>query len=271
MSVFRIAAYQATSRNCTLSLALAEARELASEASTRGARVLVLPECFVGGYFADGATARDAAFSTDDTAFHELCAISAGLDIAVVAGFNERRGNAIFNTAAVVENGRCRGLYRKACPLHDHHTPGRDFPVFEKDGVVFGVLICFDVSRIEPARILARAGAKLLLCPMDNRVGLDHPYATRPPYYPHLAARSHENNCWLVTADVALAREGANVCPGHSVVYDNEGMEVARSTAFADELLVFDIPRERLLRDRPGRLFAAPDLALIYTASARPS
>jgi predicted amidohydrolase len=271
MSVFRVATYQALSCERPLSHALVELREQAREVAARGARVLVLPECFVGGYFADGAAARAASFSTADSAFRDLCAATKDLDIAVVAGFNERREEAFFNAAAVVENGRCHGVYRKACLLHDHHTPGRDFPVFEKDGVVFGVLICFDVNRIEPARILARAGAKLLLCPMDNRVAPDHPYATRPPYYAHFAARSHENNCWLVTTDVALAPSDTSVCPGHTVVYDNEGMEVTRSTAFAEELRVFDIPRDSLMRDRPARLFAAPDLARIYAASERRS
>ena len=96
---------------------------------------------------------------------------------------------------------------------------------------------------------------------MCNRVPLDHPYAKRPAYYSQFVARSFENRCWLVSADWICPQDGASVCPGHSVIYDPDGREVARSREGEEQLLIFDIPLNRLLQEKGRRVYGSFPLA----------
>ena len=99
---------------------------------------------------------------------------------------------------------------------------------------------------------------------MDNRVPPEHKYSTRPSYYNHIVARSFENNCWFVSADVVRPNNGISICPGHTFVYDNDGVEVSRSKEFIEELLIHDIPMISLTQERPIRLFGDPDVVRLY-------
>ena len=44
----------------------------------------------------------------------------------------------------------------------------REFPVFTHNGLTFGVVICSDGGYIEPARLLAIKGAKVIFAPHFN-------------------------------------------------------------------------------------------------------
>lgn len=264
MSAFRVAAWQGPNAQ-----SVGETLRIAREADAAGADVVVFPECFLTGYYADRERAAESALTLDGPEMTRLCAESAGIGATMIVGFNERRGDELFNSAAVIEGGRCRGVYRKSYLYYGYHTPGREYPVFERDGVTFGIVICLDVFYLEPARILARRGAKLIFCPMDNRVPPDHKYATRPAYYSHFVARTFENDVWLVSADVVEPFAGGTVCPGHSAVYDPDGREVARSVELAEALLIYDIPRASLARKRPVKLHGDAGVVSVYAESER--
>jgi predicted amidohydrolase len=122
-------------------------------------------------------------------------------------------------------------------------------------------VICLDANYFEPARLLALQGASILFSPMCNKVSIGHPYEKRPTYYSHFVARSFENRCWLMTADWIWQNDGRSVCPGHTVVYDPDGKEVARSQEAAEQLLIYDIPKERLLHEKGKRVHGSPLLA----------
>jgi len=73
----------------------------------------------------------------------------------VLLGFNELAGDHLHITVAVVERNVIHGCYRKMFPVFKHETPGNAFPVFTRNGLKFGIVICADGSYIEPCRILA--------------------------------------------------------------------------------------------------------------------
>lgn len=87
-------------------------------------------------------------------------AIIATPDAIFMVGSDELRGEDLFNTVLVAERGNLVGTYSKAFPCYDYFTSGRDFPVFERDGIKFGVVICVGGGYIEPTRILALKGAR---------------------------------------------------------------------------------------------------------------
>jgi predicted amidohydrolase len=255
----RVATYQAEVATTLAIRDLPESRLLtiravACEAEQKGVEVLVFQECFLTGYFDNKNAAWASSLTTDGHIFAALCAITQDLSVTLIVGFNEQRGEELYNAAAVVERGRCLGIYRKSYLYHSYHTAGRDYPVFQKRGVTYGVVICLDATYQEPSRILAGFGARVLFCPMDNRVLPDNKYAERQVHYNHIAERSRENNCWFVSADVAHVFDGDVVCPGHTVIYNSRGLEVCRSLAFTPSLVTYDIPRQDLLSERVKRL-----------------
>jgi predicted amidohydrolase len=89
----------------------------------------------------------------------------------VVAGIVEREGVALYNTAVLLDRaGELVGKYRKVYlpreEIEGGLTPGTDYPVFTTDFGKVGVMICWDIQYVDPARALAQRGAELLLVPI---------------------------------------------------------------------------------------------------------
>jgi predicted amidohydrolase len=234
--------------------------------------LICFPEGFLTGYYVDEVLARENSLKVGESDFDEWLKIAKNYSPTVIVGFNERVGVALFDSAAVIENGKLLGVQRKHYLYHNYFASGTSFRHFQSKGVNFGVVICLDTKYFEPSRILALQGAAILFSPMCNRVSTDHPYAKRPSYYSHFVARSYENQCWLVTADWALLSDGETTCPGRSVIYDPDGKEVARSREGIEDLLLFDIPKERLFREKDQRVCGSPLLSqeIATISSAEP-
>jgi predicted amidohydrolase len=222
---------------------------------------ICFPEGFLTGYYAQETLAREHSLDIVEPAFSEWLELFKISTATIIVGFNEREGSHIFDSAAIIENGKLLGVQRKHYLYHDYFTSGTSFSPFSSKGIIFGIVICLDTNYFEPARLLALQGATILFSPMCNRVALEHPYAKRPPYYSQFVARSHENRCWLIAADWVLANDGEFVCPGHSSIYDPDGREMARSRENREDILVIDIPKERLFEDKGRRVHGSPSLA----------
>jgi predicted amidohydrolase len=78
---------------------LARLRAAAGEAAAQGAQLLVAPELAVTGYGASPETLRGAAAALDGAIPDALAGIARESGVALVAGFPERRGEAIHNSA----------------------------------------------------------------------------------------------------------------------------------------------------------------------------
>lgn len=219
------------------------------------------PEGFLTGYYAEVKAARENSMEVGDDAFNQWLEMLAGYSSTVIVGFNERESQNLFDSAAIIEHGKLLAVQRKHYLYHNYFTSSSSFSACESKGVTFGVVICLDANYFEPARLLALQGATILFSPMCNRVPLNHPYATRPSYYSHFVARSFENRCWLVTADWVWPNDGTSICPGHTVIYDYDGQEITRSTAGEEQLLLYDIPPNQLLREKGRRVHGSPLLA----------
>lgn len=97
--------------------------------------------------------------------------LAARLNCYLVAGLFERVGDAVYNTAVLLDRrGEVVGTYRKThLPYEEVEagvTPGDAYPVFATDFGTVGLLICWDLQFPEPARALALAGAEIILLPI---------------------------------------------------------------------------------------------------------
>lgn len=198
--------------------------------------IVAFPECFLTGYPDTEQTARRDAFAADSPSMMRVLDLSSRFAATLIVGFNETRGADLYNTAAVIHQGHLLGVYSKCTAYQKFHRQGRTFPVFERDGVTFGVVICSDGGYIEPTRILAAKGAKIVFAPHFNYIGakglIDHFQKVRSDHI----ARAVENQIHFIRANnvVLGARDPAieryeGVGYGDSYIVDTAGEMVIRS------------------------------------------
>ena len=210
-------------------------------------QILCFPECFLTGYPDSAEAARAGAFTLDSPSMMQLLDKSAKFDPTFVVGFNERRGDDLYNTAAVVHKGHLLGTYSKCAAYMPFHKQGREFPVFERDGVTFGVVICADGGYIEPSRILAVKGAKIIFSPHYNFIGahglISHFMKVRADH----AARAVENGVFFVRANsVTVGKEtgvtkSEGVGYGDSYIVDPHGEILIRSRRQTEDYFFADL------------------------------
>ncbi len=209
--------------------------------------ILCFPECFLTGYPDTEGPARESAFAVDAPQMMRLLDATSRFDTCFIVGFNELRGADLYNTAAVVHKGHLLGTYSKCTAYMKFHRQGWTFPVFEHAGLTFGVVICSDGGYIEPARILALKGAKVVFSPHFNHIAAEgligHFMKVRADH----VARAVENSVYFVRANnVSLGKEEcirntAGVGYGDSYVVDPHGEIVVRSRRHVEDFLFCDI------------------------------
>lgn len=203
--------------------------DLTADAVRRGARVVVFPE--YSSYFTDpfDAELRAHAEPIDGPFTRRLTAIAAGEDVTLVAGLVEAAddGHRVHNTVVAVDASGVRARYRKQ-HLYDAFgqresewiAPGPldDPEVFDVDGIVFGVMTCYDLRFPEAARRLVDAGAQAFLVPAEWVRGP----LKEAQWTTLLHARAIEN-----TAYVAAADHPPPLGVGGSTIIDPQGVALA--------------------------------------------
>lgn len=208
--------------------------------------VVSFPECFLTGYPDKEEVVRKSAFAADAPQMMKLLDRTARFEATYIVGFNELRGNDLYNTAVVVQKGHVLGTYSKCSAYMKFHKQGREFPVFERNGVKFGVIICSDGGYIEPARILALKGARIIFAPHFNAINAKGLIAHFQKVRADHTARAVENDVWFVRGnnvildrDPSLSFEGVGY--GDSYVIDPHGEMVVRSRRHREDFFFIDI------------------------------
>lgn len=258
--MIKVAAYQYTPAN-DIQARKDQMKNILEKAASKQIDFLCLPEGSLTGYYAQEELAWQNSLALKEDDFQEWLEVFRNSTATVIVGFNEQDENQIFDSAAIIENGSLLGVQRKHYLYHNYFASGTTFSPFNSKGITFGVVICLDTNYFEPVRILALQDATILFSPMCNKVSLDHAYAKRPPYYSQFVARTHENRCWLISADWIWANDGVSVCPGHSVIYDPDGREIARSQEGEEQFLIADILFNQLFQEKGRRVPGSQKLA----------
>ena len=221
---------------------LATCRRLAAEAADRGARILVLPECFafLGTREGDKLAISEAIDEAHPgpivemlqtvAASHRLVVVAGGLPERV-AGDHTRT----YNTALVVgPGGELAARYRKI-HLFDVDIPG-GATLRESDatargdagllvrshGLGLAVTICYDIRFPELYRRLWQAGADVLLVPAAFTA-----HTGRAHWHLLLRTRAIENQAYVVAAAQAGRHNDKRESFGHSMIVDPWGTIVA--------------------------------------------
>src|SRR5690348_8651309 len=147
------------------------------EAAAKGAKLVLLQELHTGLYFCQTEDTHvfDQAEAIPGPSTQELGAVAKELGVVIVVSLFERRAPGLYhNTAAVLEkDGTLAGIYRKMHIPDDpgyyekfYFTPGDlGFEPIQTSVGKLGLLVCWDQWYPEAARLMALAGADLLLYP----------------------------------------------------------------------------------------------------------
>ncbi len=158
--------------------------------------VLVLPELAFTGYtFINKKEAVLLSEEIPGELSNGLLDISKKHNIAISAGFLERNGKNIFNSALFITPQGILDIYRKVHLFYnekDIFEPGKNLNIFEYKGVKFGQLVCFDWLFPEAMRTLTLKGAQVIL----HLSNLVLPYCQDA-----MITRSIENRVFIVTAN----------------------------------------------------------------------
>ena len=97
-------------------------------------------------------------------------------------------------------------------------TPGDQITTFETEFGTMGVCICFDIRFVEPYRIMAERGAKMVFVPADFNM-------TTGPAHWELThrARALGNQLFVLACAPARNEEASDVAYGHSMLTDPWG------------------------------------------------
>ncbi len=189
-----------------------------ADRATPRARLYVFPELMTSGYaFVSRAEAHALAETPSGRAayapgLHALAAWARARRVHVIAGFPERDGRRVYNSAAVIApSGRVVDVYRKLHLFDDEKlwfAPGDRAPRITRVGPArVGTLICYDWRFPEIWRALALDGADVIAHPSNFVVPRAAQQAT--------LVRALENRVYVVTAN----RVGEDVRPGRTLAF----------------------------------------------------
>jgi len=223
----------------------------------------VLPEFFAAGYnFKTKKEAAKCAERADGPLSKLLQAYAARNNTAIVAGFPEKAGAKLYNSAFLVKHDKVR-VYRKTHLFGGEKrffTAG-DTGFFVEDvaGAKVGVMICFDWLFPESARTLALKGAEVVA----------HPSNLVLPWGPEgMKIRSLENRVFSATANRIGVERGLRYIGQSQIVSPNGSLltrlgtdEVRAAVVAVDAWTAKDKkvhPACDLLKDRRPRFYASP-------------
>ena len=231
------------------------------------ADLFVLPELFSTGY----------RFKSMDDAHHYAELVPGGvttsflthlakkINTCFIAGLVEIDGDRIYNSSVIVGPHGFIGRYRK---IHLFDTEKACFhagteapPVFDLNGAIVGVMICFDWRFPETARSLALQGAEIIA----------HPSNLVLPHCPQaMITRCLENRVFAITADRVgderrVPGESLHFI-GQSQVVDPDGNILVRASETEEEVQIVEIdiekarekylnPRNEIFKDRRSDLY----------------
>lgn len=201
----------------------------------------VLPElCTTGYQFTSKEELMPLAeeFPTGFTA-KTLIQLTKELNNAIVIGVAEKSGTNIYNSAAIFQQGKFEGIYRKIHLFYKEKnvfTPGNEKPkVYNLMGTMVGVMICFDWIFPETARTLALKGAEVIA----HSTNLVLPYCQQA-----MITRSIENRIFTATAN-RIGTENRDdeelTFTGMSQVTDFSGNRLGQLTDNEENVLIVDI------------------------------
>lgn len=203
------------------------------ECATKGARVVVFPECALTGYFED----EIQRLSTESLAEAEerVAAACKANGIYAIVGAPTREAHKLFNSAIVFSpGGKVIERYHKIQLAEGWPEGGTQLTVFHIDGVPCSVIICHDERYPELVRLPVLAGARVIFY-LSHESGLREEHKIGP-YRAQIQARAVENTVFVVHAN-APANKDTTGSHGQSRIIGPDGNILEEAAIFSEQTL----------------------------------
>ena len=229
--------------------------ECVERARALEADLVAFPELAITGYPPEDLLFKTSFLQANVAAMQRVIAAAKGLAVVVgyVAVGDSATGTDIANAAAVGYDGRLIDSYRKMyLPNYGvfdedrYFRRGAECPVYRINGVGVGVNICEDIwYPVGAIAVQREAGAELIV----NINGSPFHAGKRAYREKMIGARAADNGLFVAYLNMVGGQDEL-VFDGASLVCDMAGEVIARSPAFAEDLLVVDLDIEAVFRAR---------------------
>ncbi len=229
------------------------------ETASQGAKLTVFPECALTGYCFDSLDeARPFAEPVPGASTQRMSEVCKRLNVFAVFGMLEADGERMFNACVLVGPDGVLGTYRKVhlpfLGIDRFTTPGdRPFGVVDAGGVRVGMNICYDGAFPEAARVMALAGADLIVLPTNWPPGAE----ATADYV--INARAMENCVYYMAVNRVGTERGFRFI-GRSKICDTNGNPLDDAPHEDEVILYADIDTAN---SRKKRLVRVPDKHII--------
>lgn len=213
--------------------------------------LIVFPELTLSGYPPEDLLLKPSFLAAARKALDRV-AREVGEAVAVV-GFPDREAD-VYNAAAVIREGEVRHVYRKrylpnygVFDEHRYFQTGTSIPVYALGEVIVAVTICEDIwypgEPLTAQALFGDAQVAVNLSASPYHAGKGHDRE-------RMIATRAEDNAVIVAFCNQVGGQDELVFDGCSLVFDEDGELLARGAAFAEDLVVADLPIERVFLER---------------------
>jgi 5-aminopentanamidase len=208
------------------------------------ASLVVFPECALTGYvFQSLDEAMPFAETIPGPSTERVAARCRELGVYAIYGLLERDASRLFNAAAFVgPEGLISGYRKNHLPFLgvDRFTSKGDRPFTVRETPIgrIGLFICYDIVFPESARVMALAGADILVLPTA------FPQVRRETLATYIVpARAIENRVHVVAADRVGSERGYSFA-GLSKIVSASGNILATASPDGEEIIYGEVSRE---------------------------
>jgi N-carbamoylputrescine amidase len=176
--------------------------------------------------------------------------------ITILAGMAEQdTQDRVFASHLVVTPQGVAGIYRKihiAPPEGNIFTAGNAVPLFEINGVKFGIQLCYDVHFPQLSTRMAIEGADVIFMPHASPRGT--PQEKFTSWMRHLPARAFDNGLYVVACNQTGNNQSSLDFPGLAVILDPAGRIVGKDIDGKENIIIADLKAEKLASVRDHRM-----------------
>ena len=218
-------------------------KQYLKQAKRMGADVVLFPELAVTGYPPEDLLLKESFLKQCDKNLKKISRFTKGL--TAIIGFAEKKGKVIYNSAALLSDGKhigtCRkmllpnyGVFDEKRYFHEGNSPVK----FRLKGATLGITICEDLWEDSgPGKILCGQGNVDLLLNISSSPFHKGKGKTREKMIQQ-RARSYRSHIAYVNL---VGGQDELVFDGQSLVVAPDGKIIIQGNSFTEELICFDI------------------------------
>lgn len=207
-----------------------------------GVDIISFPELAITGYPPEDLLLKTKFIEDNLAALKKM--VSCVKDIVAVVGFVDQAKGHIYNAAAVIHEGKIKGIYHKmVLPNYGvfdekrYFAAGNKPSVFRYGKIIFGINICEDIwHEGKPTALQTALGAHLII----NINASPYHSGKTEEREEVICAQARGNNTVISYANLAGGQDEL-VFDGQSMVADSSGKIIARGTAFEEDLIAVDV------------------------------